>query len=94
MKPTVRKKMTPRTKLALWLLVAPTGLLIVTFVLFALINFLTTLLTPIVPDGELFGPQPIGLVIANVIFFIFGAISVISWLPGLITGIVLLATKK
>jgi hypothetical protein len=86
--------MTSRTKVALWLLISPTALLITTFILFAGVNFLFILLAPMPADGEAVSTAPIGSTIVNIILFVFGTIGVISWLPGLITGIVLLATKK
>jgi hypothetical protein len=93
--PAPRTKMSGRTKLALWLLIGPTALFIATFVIYALVNLLTTVvIPPTAPEpGSLFGPTPVGLVIMNVILFIVGVITVITWLPGLIIGIVLLATK-
>lgn len=68
-------------KLALWLLIAPTALLIVTFILYLFLNGLLEEVN--VARG-----------IANVILFISGLVGIIAWLPGLITGIVLLVTKK
>ena len=90
---TVPHKLSSRTKGALWLLIAPTGLFITTFILFAFVNFFVTLLTPMIPDTEQM-TVPVWLTLINVTFFIFGSISVVAWLPGLVAGIVLLSTKK
>lgn len=76
---TKRKKLTGRTKLALWLIIGPTVFLAALFILFALTNndwaALLTLnsedLTPIIIGG-------LGLVV---------------WLGGLIAGVVLLAVR-
>lgn len=86
-------RMQPRKKVALWLLIAPTSLLIVTFALFAFVNFFSTLLAPITADTEIM-TQPVALTITNVVLFLFGAIASIAWLPGLIAGIILLATEE
>lgn len=87
-------KMSGRTKGALWLLIAPTALIIGTFLIYGIVNWIAVIMSPTPADGELFATQPIGGVIINVIFFIFGTIGIIAWLPGLIAGIVLLATAK
>lgn len=81
-----------RTVLALWLMIGPTALIIVSIILYAVANFITSQVAP--ESGELFAEPTVGSAIVNIILFIIGAISVITWLPGLITGIVLLATKK
>ena len=92
-----QQKMTKRTKAALWLLIAPTALWIVVFIAYAIVNFALASATNIgVNSGEdLFSSNQPALVsvIANVILFLAGTIAFISWLPGLIIGIVLLATK-
>ncbi|MEO6110157.1 MAG: hypothetical protein ABIP50_04060 [Candidatus Saccharimonadales bacterium] len=87
-------KLDTRTKGALWLLIAPTGLLIITFIFFAIINWVFNPTMWPTPDTEAFAPTPIGITIANILLFVTGAVSVMTWLPGIIIGIVLLATKK
>ena len=89
---TTPSKITGRTKLALWLLIAPTALFVATFLLFAIANWILNPTMWPTADGEAFAPTPIGVTIANIVLFLTGTISVITWLPGLITGIVLLAT--
>lgn len=97
------KKMSRRTKVALWLMIGPTALLIVTFVLYATLNYIfgvtpevTT--TTTTESGDLFvetsNPAGNGANIANILMFLVGAIATLTWLPGLIIGSVLLATKK
>lgn len=94
MKPTTVKKMPTRKKAALWLMIAPTALFISGFFLFALVNWaLSTSATP-ATDGQLFGNASILQSIINVILFSVTALSIVAWLPAMITGIVLLATKK
>lgn len=85
--------MRTRTKLALWLLISPTALIIAVIFAFAIMNMVFNPTMWPTPDTEMFAPTPIGITIANVVLFIAGAAAIISWLPGIITGIVLLTTK-
>ncbi len=87
-------KIDKRTKGALWLLIAPTALFIVTFILFAVINLIFNQTMQLPADGEALAPTPLIVTITNIILFLTGVVSVITWLPGIIIGIVLLATKK
>lgn len=82
-----------RTIIALWLLIGPTALIVSSVVLYAIANFLFGAAAP-TPDGAMFGESNPVQKIINVILFLIGAISVAAWLPGLIIGIVLLATRK
>ena len=82
--PAQQRKITGRTKLALWLMIGPTALLIVTFAGYAAVNLAFS--------GTV-DESPIKVVL-NVLLFLVGVISVVAGLPGLITGIVLLATPK
>ena len=89
--PTTSAK-SKRTILALWLMIGPTALIVVSIILFAIANFIMALTMP--QTSNTFAAQSVGQTIVNVILFIIGAVSVITWLPGMIIGIVLLATKK
>ena len=93
MQPT-KTKMAGRTKAALWLMIGPTALIITVFILYAILNWLFGAAATTSTDGSLFGTTSPGVVIANIMLFIAGTITVITWLPGMIIGIVLLATKK
>lgn len=86
--------MTKRTKGALWLLIGPTALLIATFILFAIVNWMSVAFAAPSVEGELFSETPIWASLINVVLFIVGTLSVVTWLPGLIVGIVLLASPK
>ncbi|MFY9228450.1 MAG: hypothetical protein WAO28_03975 [Candidatus Microsaccharimonas sp.] len=86
--------MTKRTKGALWLLIAPTALIVLTFILYAIVNLIASTATPPPTEGQLFTETPAGMVIINVILFIVGTLATVAWLPGLIVGIVLLASPK
>jgi uncharacterized membrane protein len=79
-------KMDKRTTGALWLILGPLALLIVTFFLYALMNLITG--TPI--DNTLETLQ----VILNIVLFIVGLVSILTLVPGIIIGIILLVTKK
>jgi hypothetical protein len=83
-----------RKILALWLLIGPTALIIGTLILYAIVNFLVASTTPAPAEGDMFGSQSPIQSILNVILFLIGTISVITWLPGIIAGIILLTTKK
>lgn len=107
----INKKRKTHLTAGLWLLIAPTALLIIGFMAFAVINWVTAgVASPTIDTTcpsetaikaavdcsstpeSLFGGSSTGSTIANVILFIVSAIGVITWLPGLIIGIVLLAT--
>ena len=79
-----RPIVTGRTKAALWLMIGPTALLVATFMLFALTNWVVSY----------FATVGIATTIINVLLFVAGVISILTWLPGLIIGIILLATAK
>lgn len=81
------------TKLALVLLIGPTALFIAAIICYAVMNFIIGS-TESSTSTELFTePNPVKTVL-NVLLFLAGAISVLTWLPGIIIGIVLLAKKK
>jgi hypothetical protein len=80
---TVAASNNTRKIAALWLLIGPTALIVVSIVLYAIVNFATA--------GS---PSPAFSSIVNVILFLVGAISTLTWLPGIIIGIVLLTTQK
>ena len=92
-------KMSLRTKTALWVMIAPTALLIIAIVAYVFINLA---LGVTIPDQDpeqnpnLFNDSPSLAIttVLNVFLFIAGGISLLTWLPGLIIGIVLLATQK
>jgi hypothetical protein len=88
--PTVNKK---RKTIALWLLIGPTALIIGSILLFAVTNFITASLAP-ATSSELVMPTPPLAAAINIILFTAGAVSVATWLPGIIIGIVLLVTPK
>jgi|GEM_PF-500914 len=111
-----------RKKVALWLMIGPTALLVVALILFAITNSIAAApndtdtnmaptqsaeqntsgqeslfgdsTTTTDSDTQLFNEPSPGQTIANILLFITGTVGVIAWLPGLITGIILLTTAK
>lgn len=69
----------------------PTLLIIASLLLYATANFFTTSNSS---SSDLFGETSLLQSIVNICLFLMGVTGVISWLPGLIVGIVLLTTKK
>ena len=94
--PVQNKKRSKRTVIALICLLGPTILLIGGFMLFAILNLIFSAYMPATPvDGQLFGgPVPVWRTVLNVISFLVTSIAFLAWLPGIIVGIVLLATAK
>lgn len=72
-------------------LLGPTALIVISLLLYATLNFI---FGATATNGDLFGEQSPAKTIFNVVLFLIGAVSVITWLPGLIAGIILLATRK
>jgi hypothetical protein len=89
--PVQNNKMTTRTKVALWLLIGPSALLVATFILSITSNLIFAAAAS--ASGSFSADTPIARTAFNILFFLMGAAGVLTWLPGLITGIVLLATK-
>lgn len=76
-------------------LIGPTALLIVTILLYAIGNFIAGSAAPSPSDSaELFSQPSIGTRIINILLFLVGGVTVLTWLPGIIIGIVLLTTRK
>ncbi len=70
-------------------LIVPTVLLIITFIGRPLLHLALSYAG--VFDGSFVNPAS---VIINIILLVVGIVSVISWLPGIVVGIILLATRK
>lgn len=92
---TVMVAVNPATqkKKLIWgliLVIAPTVLWIVSLILFAINNIVAGAISA---DMNSFGDNP-AYIVVNILAWFMGAIAFLSWLPGLITGIVLLATRK
>ncbi len=66
-------------------LVGPLALIVISVLLYAIISFIT---------GGSQSDESVARTISNVILFIVGAFSAATILPGIIVGIILLATSK
>lgn len=88
--PSIVSKKSHR-KLALLLLSGPTGLFILAF----LLNLAANLLYGATPQNstELFASSNAFTTILNLIGYLAGTIAFLTWLPGLIIGIILLNKK-
>jgi hypothetical protein len=78
-------------KLALSLLIAPTALFILSLILGIVAAQIGS--AP-AQDGDLFGEASPAKQILNIIALLSAGVSFLTWLPGLIIGIILLAKKK
>lgn len=73
-------------------LLGPTTLVIVSVILYAIVN-LATGGDSASNNDPLAQPSPIHT-ISNVVLFFVGAVATLTWLPGIIIGVILLATRK
>ncbi len=73
------------------LLAGPTALFIITFLLFAINNYMFSAYA-LQSSGE-FANVGIVQTTINILAFLFGVVAFITWLPGVIIGIILLATR-
>jgi len=91
----VSKKSKTQLTWALICLIGPTALIIISILLYAIVNFIVgSTAQPSPSDADLFVQQSPVHTISNIVLFVVGAISVATWLPGIIVGIILLATRK
>ena len=88
------KKSKKQLTWALICLLGPTVLIVLSLLIYAVANFFVSAGSTPTADGDLFGEPPLFKTIANVILFVVGGIATLTWLPGIIVGIVLLATRK
>lgn len=72
-------------------LLGPTLLLVITIFTYAVVNFLIA--DTAQSSSELFTTSPLGATF-NILMFLVGALVILTWLPGIIAGIVLLATRR
>lgn len=79
-------------KLALWLIIGPSALFVVAIGLSLLSALFFNNAQP--TDGEMFAPVSPVQTIFNLFFFLSMLVSIVTWLPGLIIGIVLLAKQS
>lgn len=75
-------------------LIGPSALFVISILGYALMNFIAISTAPPAVEGELFGQEPTWKPIVNILLFLTGLITVLTWLPGIIVGIILLSTRK
>ncbi len=76
---------------ALICLIGPTALLIATVLLYAVVNLIGGASGQ---HASAFGQPSLAEQIVNIVLFLIGALVVLTWLPGVIIGIILLASRK
>lgn len=79
--------------LGLVLLLGPTAFIILSILLYAILNFIFSSTAQPSTDGSLYGNQNPVQSILNILLFLAGAVGILLWLPGIIIGIILLAKK-
>jgi len=88
----IRASNVRKTRWGLILLIGPTALIILSVIIYAVINFITGAMAP---SNSVSAYEPsIIKTVANIVLFAVAAISTLTWLPGIVTGIVLLSTRK
>ncbi len=87
----VRKSNRRKLIWALICFIGPTALIVISLLAYALVNFITMSTVEVSDEG--FGATSPFHTIVNVLLFLAGAISVATWLPGIVVGIILLATR-
>jgi Na+/proline symporter len=80
-----------KKRLALILIIGPTSLFILAIVVSIVSNLL---FNTQMSEGELFNQVPVGKTVFNIIIFLLSAVAFLTWLPGLIIGIILLAKQS
>ncbi len=68
-------------------LIAPTALLILSVLIYAIFSFAF-------PSFDSASGASSPNAIVNILLFLIGGLAVLTWLPGIIVGIILLATRK
>ena len=83
-----------RSDLVIFAFVAPSTLLILAFIALAIVNLVFNPTFWMTPDTEPITPTPFVIAILNVGLLIIGMIGLVSLLPGMITGLLLLVKYK
>ncbi len=71
-------------------LIAPTALIIISILVYAITGFVFSSITS--ASDPSYAPSPNQAV--NILLFLISAFAALTWLPGIIVGIILLATRK
>ena len=89
-----RKRVSGRTQLTLWLMLAPTCMIALSLMLFAVLNLIFNPTFWPTPDTADFNVISFAITLFNIVLLVIGAFGVLAWLPGLVIGIILLITRK
>lgn len=73
-------------------LIGPTALITVSIVIYAIVGFVASTSTS--TTNSLSNEPSVAHVIMNLLMFIVGGIAILTWLPGIVVGIILLANRK
>jgi len=83
-----------QTKHAVILLVAPSLLVVSSFVILLVINLIFNPTFWITPDTEPVTPTPVYITALNGVFIAIGGIGLLSFLPALVAGVYVLLKRK
>ena len=76
-------------------LVGPTALLVVTILGYAILNFAFGASWGYAHGDSSLFPEPTPLhSFVNILLFLVGVVSVLTWVPGIVVGIILLSTRR
>ncbi len=89
-----RSKAVAHAKLAVFLLVMPSLVLVFSLFLLAIINLVFNPTFWMTGDTEPVNPTPVAITALNTLFIATGLLGLVSLLPGAIAGIVLLVKSK
>ncbi len=84
----------PQPKLALFALVAPSALLVLSLLILAAINLIFNPTFWMTGDTEPVNPTPVVITVLNGLFMVTAALGLITLLPGVVVGIFLLTRSK
>lgn len=83
-----------RRNLAIFALIAPSVLLVLSVFILTVVNLIFNPTFWMRGDTEPVYSTPFGIAVLNIIFLITGIVAFISLLPGVITGVLLLTRSK
>jgi type II secretory pathway component PulF len=84
----------PRSKLAIAALIVPSVLFLISLVMLAVINLIFNPTFWMVGDTEPVNPTPFVITVLNIFFLLTGGVGLISLVPGMIIGALLLIRSK
>ncbi len=82
-------------------LIGPSALLVGTLLIYMIVTLVSNAAPEPIPtpapgsEAALFGEEPYaGKKVGNILLFLVGGVTVLTWLPGIIVGTILLSTRK